>query len=181
LLVVTNFDRDTHYPKQVVQHSTSLSPGQLVAVTQHYVPVNGKPQVGPPLAVGRMAVSADIFDRAENTKGKAVHIIHTWKDHLWDMGSKSDPPGPRDLEEIETAGGDANGSQETEQGTVVETSQPPPENNTSIDDKAATDLAERTCDVQGIRLTPQGKSHHLLVYVLCFTYPQKFPNCFERP
>jgi len=45
---------------------------------------------GPPLAVGRMAVDADQIDRGV-TKGKAVVVLHTWKDHLWSIGSKGEP------------------------------------------------------------------------------------------
>jgi translation initiation factor 2D len=45
-----------------------------------------------PLAVGRMALPSDQLKVDGKEKGKAVHIIHTWKDHLWDMGSKGDIP-----------------------------------------------------------------------------------------
>ena len=33
-------------------------------------------------------------------KGKAVIVLHTWKDALWDMGSskKADPPAPRTIQ-----------------------------------------------------------------------------------
>lgn len=47
---------------------------------------------GPPLAVGHMAVDADKIDHGV-TKGKAVIVLHTWKDHLWAIGSKGEPPG----------------------------------------------------------------------------------------
>lgn len=63
---------------------------------------------GPPLAVGRMAVDADKIDHGV-TKGKAVIVLHTWKDHLWGIGSKGEPPdavvasAPGDEE---TGGGD---------------------------------------------------------------------------
>jgi translation initiation factor 2D len=46
---------------------------------------------GPPLAVGHMAVDADKIDHGV-TKGKAVIVLHTWKDHLWAIGSKGEPP-----------------------------------------------------------------------------------------
>jgi len=80
----------------VVQHSPSLSVGQLVCVTQYYPAVNGSPQIGPALAVGHMALTSDQVRGAG--KGKAVNIIHTWKDHLWEMGGKDDPPAPRVVE-----------------------------------------------------------------------------------
>jgi len=46
---------------------------------------------GPPVAVGRMAIDAGKIGRAV-TKGKAVIVLHTWKDQLWTIGSKGDPP-----------------------------------------------------------------------------------------
>lgn len=39
-----------------------------------------------------MALPSDQLRTAAKEKGKAVHIAHTWKDHLWDMGSKPDIP-----------------------------------------------------------------------------------------
>jgi len=46
---------------------------------------------GPPLAMGRMAVDSDKIDHGM-TRGKAVIVLHTWKDHLWAIGSKGEPP-----------------------------------------------------------------------------------------
>lgn len=43
-----------------------------------------------PLAVGRMLLSSK--DIKEDEKGKAVHVLHTWRDTLWQSGSKADPP-----------------------------------------------------------------------------------------
>ena len=80
----------------MVQHSPSLSVGQLVCVTQYYPAVNGSPQIGPALAVGHMALTSDQVRGAG--KGKAVNIVHTWKDHLWEMGGREDPPAPRVIE-----------------------------------------------------------------------------------
>ncbi|KAI0351003.1 eukaryotic translation initiation factor SUI1 family protein [Trametes cingulata] len=80
----------------VVQHSPALAPDQLVSVTQYH-----RGAIGPPLAVGRMAVSSDTLRSAEETdvKGKAVYILHTWKDALWEMGvnKKVDVPAPREI------------------------------------------------------------------------------------
>ena len=39
-----------------------------------------------------MAISSDQI--TEGGKGKAVIVLHAWKDHLWDMGSKLDVPQP---------------------------------------------------------------------------------------
>lgn len=71
-------------------HSSSLSEGQLVAICQ-YERRDDTPTMSAPLAVGRMAVSSD---QLSDEKGKATLIIHTWKDHLWDLGSKGDVPDP---------------------------------------------------------------------------------------
>jgi translation initiation factor 2D len=38
-----------------------------------------------------LAVDADKINRGV-TKGKAVILLHTWKDHLWAIGSKGEPP-----------------------------------------------------------------------------------------
>lgn len=79
-----------------MQHSFGLVPGQLVSITQYH-----RDKLGPPLAVGHMAVSSETLRRAdeEDTKGKAVHVLHTWKDSLWDLGpsKKAEVPEPRDL------------------------------------------------------------------------------------
>jgi translation initiation factor 2D len=43
-----------------------------------------------------MALKGDQVGRSG--KGKAVNIVHMWKDHLWEMGGKEDPPAPRVIE-----------------------------------------------------------------------------------
>ncbi|KAJ8075178.1 hypothetical protein PM082_019506 [Marasmius tenuissimus] len=76
----------------VVHHSTTnLSEGQLVSVCK-YERREGVPTLSPPLAVGRMAVSGERLAEGGQEKGKAVLVFHTWKDHLWAMGSKAEPP-----------------------------------------------------------------------------------------
>lgn len=60
---------------------------------------------GPPLAVGHLAVDADKINRSA-TKGKAVIVLHTWKDHLWAIGSKGEPP------EAVTVSSEASGRQD---------------------------------------------------------------------
>ena len=71
-----------------------MSPQQLVSVVQR---TTGSTSRGPPLAVGRMAV--DLATLKAGEKGKAVHVLHTWKDHLFDMGTRADPPGEMEAEE----------------------------------------------------------------------------------
>ncbi|KAF7329716.1 Eukaryotic translation initiation factor SUI1 family protein [Mycena kentingensis (nom. inval.)] len=73
----------------VVHLSPSLSEGQLVSVCQYTRAGNA---LSPPLVVGRMALSGDQIQSGRQEKGKAVYTLHTWKDHLWDMGSKGDMP-----------------------------------------------------------------------------------------
>ncbi|KAI9453599.1 hypothetical protein F5148DRAFT_1277436 [Russula earlei] len=70
----------------VVQAPADATAGALVAVAQSTHNARG-----PPLAVGRMAIDADKIDRGV-TKGKAVIVLHTWKDHLWAIGPKGQPP-----------------------------------------------------------------------------------------
>ena len=60
--------------------------GTLVSIAQFV-----RDARGPPLAVGRMAVDSDKIDHGV-TKGKAVIVLHTWKDYLWTIGSKCEPP-----------------------------------------------------------------------------------------
>ncbi|THV08251.1 hypothetical protein K435DRAFT_958852 [Dendrothele bispora CBS 962.96] len=75
----------------IVHCSPSLKEGQLVAVCK-YERTNDIPTLSPPLAVGTMAVSSDQLHDGGKEKGKGVLVLHTWKDHLWEMGSKSEPP-----------------------------------------------------------------------------------------
>lgn len=87
------------FSKPVVQHSDSLVSEQLVAIEQYH----SGGTIGYPVAVGRMAVSGETLQEAEDhdVKGKAVLVLHTWKDALWDMGinKASDVPEPRSVRE----------------------------------------------------------------------------------
>lgn len=103
----------------VVQHSLSLSVGQLVCVTQYHPPVNDAPQIGPALAVGHMTLPGDQV--GGTGKGKAVNIVHTWKDHLWEMGGKEDPPAPRVVELNQKPDPEANGEGLFGGGSSIET------------------------------------------------------------
>ena len=78
-------------PESVIHCPPSLGENQLVSIRQ-YIRTDDKPTLSPPIAVGRMALPGDQILKAEQGKGKAVHISHTWKDYLWDMGSKKDIP-----------------------------------------------------------------------------------------
>ena len=63
-----------------------------------------------------MAVSSETLRSAEekDVKGKAVYVLHTWKDALWDMGpsKKADPPAPVEIKlpEAEQSAADENGA-----------------------------------------------------------------------
>ena len=72
--------------------------GALVGIAQF-----ARDARGPPLAVGHMAIDADKIDNGV-TKGKAVVVLHTWKDHLWAFGSKSEPPGAVPVADEATGG-----------------------------------------------------------------------------
>ena len=78
-------------PKSVIHCPPSLGENQLVSIRQ-YIRTDDKPMLSPPVAVGRMALPSDQIRKAAQGKGKAVHISHTWKDYMWDMGSKKDIP-----------------------------------------------------------------------------------------
>jgi len=88
--------------KSVITHSPAeLSQNQVVAIYQFSSAENdgggtGIRVVSPPLAVGRMAVSGHELKvkREADEKGKAVLVLHTWQDNLWEMGQKGHvPPG----------------------------------------------------------------------------------------
>ena len=89
--------------ESVIQCPPSLSENQLVSIRQ-YIRTDDKPKLSPPIAVGRMALPGDQIQIAAQGKGKAVHIFHTWKDYLWDMGSKKDIPENSVLPDISTTG-----------------------------------------------------------------------------
>ncbi|KAI6041699.1 hypothetical protein EDC04DRAFT_2867061 [Pisolithus marmoratus] len=79
-----------------IPSSQTVVPPQLVAIAQY---ITDSPTTrGPPLAVGRLA--ADLDKLKAVGKGKAVHLLHSWKDYLFTMGSKADPPGVVEIQEI---------------------------------------------------------------------------------
>ncbi|CAA7262134.1 unnamed protein product [Cyclocybe aegerita] len=106
----------------VIQCPPSLAEHQLVAIRQ-YVNKDGKPALSPPVAIGRMALPSDRLRAAGTEKGKAIHVIHTWKDHLWEMGSKIDIPEDTLLEESAPV---EQGEESEEEGTGNQATPPPP-------------------------------------------------------
>ncbi|KAJ1929199.1 hypothetical protein IWQ60_001368 [Tieghemiomyces parasiticus] len=68
----------------------SLQPGQIVTVAVRNAGTEGPDT---PVAVGYLALSgSEILQSAPRAKGKAVHILHTYMDYVWQHGDKSDPP-----------------------------------------------------------------------------------------
>jgi translation initiation factor 2D len=102
-----------------VQAPPAASAGTLVSVAQV-----ARDARGPPLAVGRMTVDSDKIDNGV-TKGKAVIVLHTWKDHLWAIGCKDDPP-----EAVRVGAADAKvigaGDQEKDGSSNASADAPPP-------------------------------------------------------
>ncbi|EKM76563.1 hypothetical protein AGABI1DRAFT_122508 [Agaricus bisporus var. burnettii JB137-S8] len=94
---------DLMIPGVITHTPSTLSRDQLVAIHQLASTKNDDGTVtrlvSPPLAVGRMAISGeDLKTKSEaDEKGKAVLVLHTWKDHLWDMGQKGDTPNDTPL------------------------------------------------------------------------------------
>jgi translation initiation factor 2D len=70
----------------VVQAPADAPSGTLVGIARYV-----RDAREPPLAVGHMAIDADKINHGV-TKGKAVIVLHTWKDYLWAIGSKGEPP-----------------------------------------------------------------------------------------
>jgi translation initiation factor 2D len=71
-----------------------IKAGQVVAVTlQNRVP----------MAVGVAAFDVGNLSKAVGEKGKAVYIVHCFKDELWTLGKKTQPPAtmPSTTEELE--------------------------------------------------------------------------------
>ena len=93
-----------------------MSPQQLVSVIQRTA--GSTSTRGSPLAVGRLVVNLDTLKA--DAKGKAVHLLHTWKDHLFNMGNKADPPGEMEAGEDEGRDEDTPESEAAGAGTGQE-------------------------------------------------------------
>ncbi|KAF8630727.1 hypothetical protein AX15_002748 [Amanita polypyramis BW_CC] len=104
----------------VIHRPPSIGQGQLVSVCW-FNRNDEKTTLSPPLAVGRMAIPAD--QMTEDAKGKAVLVLHTWKDHLWDMGSKIEVPEPT------VFGAEEADAEEANKPEAPEITDPPPPTN----------------------------------------------------
>lgn len=152
-----------HFIPLVVTHSPNLRAGQLVGVAQY---ASGKR--GPPLAVGYMAVAAEGIRRG--AKGKAVLVEHTYKDKLWEMGRRAEPPEALDLVvDVEGKSGgddvdrglDGSGDDSGEEG---ERATPPPGSEVGaegeIDSETETEQKDdsKEAEQKVHELSPQGMS-----------------------
>ena len=153
------------------QPSASLPVGQLVCITQEYEPTRGgTARVGPALAVGRMVIPSDLVEGG--TKGKALTLLHAWKDQLWEMGGEEKPPRPQLLrgspgEEDDTdgeqTGKESEGDAET-QLKIVENGDPPKDLSregvySEIYMKTITEISQRSLTLYGLPFSNQSLSH----------------------
>lgn len=89
-----------------------------------------------------MAVSNDQIVR-DGKKGKAVLLIHVWKDHLFEMGAKGDPLPARDM----VMSGVKEDSDDEEEEEPKQADDPPVEPGSAFSEEES----------EGLTLTPQGK------------------------
>ena len=136
---------NTYWPKEVVQHTPSLPADRLVSITQYH-PDSGD-KIGPPLAVGRMALPSNEI-REDGKKGKAVYVLHTWKDCLWELGSGGDVPEPREVVEVHQK--DKNDGEEVGHEADGASPEEEPKITAPAMDKAPPETS-------GLTLSPQGK------------------------
>ncbi|KAF7331157.1 Eukaryotic translation initiation factor SUI1 family protein [Mycena sanguinolenta] len=130
----------------VVYHTPSLREGQLVSISQ-YTHAE-KPTLSPPLAVGRMALASDKIQDGHQEKGKAVYVLHTWKDHLWDMGSKPDVPETVSFAlepQPQSADDPSSKDAESENGSPVDASLPSPGNDSPAAEEIPANTLPSTC------------------------------------
>ncbi|KAK7676959.1 hypothetical protein QCA50_020077 [Cerrena zonata] len=162
----------------VIQHSPNLQPNQLVSITQYHQ----FPKLGPPLAVGRMAVNSEALDRSDqgdDVKGKAVVVLHTWKDHLWDLGKKGDAPEPRVItaSDVEETHNDTAGTPD------VATSENAPASSSGAQVHSNDDGSEPSSSTLAV-LTPEDVSHCLrnaLLQAIQDTLSTLPPSSFPIP
>ena len=108
--------------KPVMHCPPSLREHQLVAIRQ-YVRIDDRPALSPPVAIGRMALPSDQLRSSAREKGKAVLVVHAWKDFLFDMGSKTDLPADTVLTTSSAQEHEDDSREKEEEG---ETATPPP-------------------------------------------------------
>ena len=106
------------------------------------------------------------------TKGKAVVVLHTWKDNLWALGSKGEPPDALPL--VDEVTGGAEDEKDDDGGVndnVGDADAPRP---SASQETAAENTTAATQDVIGEveeveKLTPEGTVLMLAVLVILTT------------
>ncbi|KAN0141791.1 hypothetical protein V8E53_000253 [Lactarius tabidus] len=147
----------------VVQAPAHATVGTLVGIAQF-----ARDARGPPLAVGHMTVDVNKINNGVNN-GKAVAVLHTWKDHLWALGSRGQPPNALPLVDEATGGAeDEKNSGDGADGNVGDADTPRP---SAGQEPAAENTSAATQDDTGEaeeieKLTPEEVSSRLRAALL---------------
>jgi translation initiation factor 2D len=96
-----------------------------------------------------MALASDDI-KEDGKKGKAVFVLHTWKDCLWELGTGGDVP-----EAIEIPGVDEKEGKDSEDGDSQEVDGARPSNAPETITPAADETPPETSN--GSVLSPQGQ------------------------
>ena len=161
----------THTPSEPI----ALPEGRIVAISQYT-----RNALGAPLAVGTMATSSDSI-MAENAKGKAVKVLHIFKDKLWEMGKRGTPPEPISISDVDSSIQEPENTAEIEGGEDPEKSEEKGEEepsiaahsgsiptSTSVNPQKSDDLAQPLLDPQGKKKTC--KTIHIEPVLTIFHY-----------
>jgi hypothetical protein len=100
-------------------------------------------------------MAVDTAELKEGAKGKAVHVLHTFGDSLWEMGCKSDPPEPFETSPVPNSVDETNNSSEAGPSTEA------PETGRTHDEDVSkttegTSQQEDTPSASSPEATPQG-------------------------
>lgn len=143
-----------------MQAPTQAPAGTLVGIAQFT-----RDARGPPLAVGHMAVDVNKINNGV-TKGKAVVVLHTWKDNLWALGSKGEPPNALPLVDEVTGGAE---DEKDDDGSVDDNvgDADAPRPSASQETAATQDVIGEVEEIE--KLTPEGTVLMLAVLVILTT------------
>ena len=89
-----------------------------------------------------MALASDEI-KEDGKKGKAVYILHTWKDYLWELGGGGDVPEVRD---VTVADNETEGDADGDEGE-----------STGPSERPEIMVPEAISEPSGSTLSPQGK------------------------
>ncbi|KAI5984795.1 hypothetical protein EDC04DRAFT_2884599 [Pisolithus marmoratus] len=79
-----------------IPSSQTVVPPQLVAIAQY---ITDSPTMRG-TTIGSRTSGSGSHKLKAGGKGKAVHLLYNWKDYLFTMGSKADPPGVVEIQEV---------------------------------------------------------------------------------